>query len=125
MVFNGTGTAIHPEHLSSPLDFCGVRVTRTLVLCVCFVDRCLSLCIFLLAIVLSVLRFTAFDYSFGIFKLFLMSRYIRSITCNRSSYQEGRVGILLTGLTTKHVCTCNKLGYRFPRLYTFVFFCIQ
>ena len=31
-----------PEHLSSPLVFSGVRVTWSLVLCVCFVDRCLS-----------------------------------------------------------------------------------
>ena len=31
-----------PEHLSSTTIVCGVRVTRTLVLCVCFVDRCLS-----------------------------------------------------------------------------------
>jgi hypothetical protein len=30
-----------PEHLSSPPVFSGVRVTRSLVLCVCFVDRCL------------------------------------------------------------------------------------
>jgi len=29
-----------PEHLSSPTVFSGVRVTRFLVLCVCFVDRC-------------------------------------------------------------------------------------
>ena len=28
----------HPEHLSSPPVFSGVRVTRSLVLCVCFVD---------------------------------------------------------------------------------------
>ena len=35
-----------PEHLSSPPVFCGVRVTRYLVLCVCFVDRCLSFCTF-------------------------------------------------------------------------------
>jgi hypothetical protein len=27
-------------------DFSGVRVTRSLVLCVCFVDRCLSFCTF-------------------------------------------------------------------------------
>jgi hypothetical protein len=41
----------------------GVRVTRSLVLCVCFVDRCLSLCpFFLLIIVLSVLRCTDSDY---------------------------------------------------------------
>ena len=31
-----------PEHLSSPAVFSGVRVTRSLVLCVCFVERCLS-----------------------------------------------------------------------------------
>jgi hypothetical protein len=35
-----------PEHLSSPPVFSGVRVTRSLVLCVCFVDRCLSFCAF-------------------------------------------------------------------------------
>jgi hypothetical protein len=34
------------EHLSSQPVFSGVRVTRSLVLCVCFVDRCLSFCIF-------------------------------------------------------------------------------
>ena len=42
--------------------FSGVRATRSLVLCVCFVDRCLFFCLFLLAIVLSVLRFTDVDY---------------------------------------------------------------
>ena len=33
-----------PEHMCSPLVFSEVRVTRSLVLCVCFVDRCLSFC---------------------------------------------------------------------------------
>ena len=37
-----------PEHLRSPSVFSGVRVTRSLVLYACFVDRCLSFCIFLL-----------------------------------------------------------------------------
>ena len=37
---------IFPEHLSLPSVFSGVRVTRSLVLCVCFVDRCLSFCTF-------------------------------------------------------------------------------
>ena len=56
------------EHLSSPLVFSGVRVTRSLVLCVMF---CRSLFVlFLLAIVFSVLLwFTDSDYlplvSFG------------------------------------------------------------
>jgi len=35
-----------PEHLSSPPVFSGVFVTRSLVLYVCFVDRCLSFCTF-------------------------------------------------------------------------------
>jgi hypothetical protein len=35
-----------PEHLSSPPVFSGVRITRSLVLYVCFVDRCLSFCTF-------------------------------------------------------------------------------
>ena len=35
-----------PEHLSSPLCFSGICVTWSLVLCVCFVDRCLSFCTF-------------------------------------------------------------------------------
>ena len=45
--------------------FSGVRVTRSLVLCVCFVDRCLSLC--------SIFFWQDSDYPFGIFKLFLNS----------------------------------------------------
>jgi hypothetical protein len=59
--------------------FSGVRVTRSLVLYVCFVDRCLSFkfVLFLLAIVLSVLlRYTDSDYPFGIFKLYLISHFI-------------------------------------------------
>jgi len=35
-----------PEHASSPPDFSGVRVNRSLLLCVCFVDRCVSFCPF-------------------------------------------------------------------------------
>ena len=35
-----------PEHLSLPPVFNGVRVTRSLVSCVCFVYRCLSCCSF-------------------------------------------------------------------------------
>jgi len=32
-----------PEHPSSPPVFSGIRVTRSLALCVCYVDRCLSI----------------------------------------------------------------------------------
>ena len=66
-----------PEHLSSPPVCSGVHVTRSLVLCVCLIYRCLFFCPFLLAIVLSVLlRFMDFHYPFGIFKLFLCKIYV-------------------------------------------------
>ena len=70
------------EHLSSPPVFSGVRVTRSLVLCVCFVDRCLYLCTFFLAIVLYVLLpYIDSDYPFGIFKLFLKGSW-----CSHNHY---------------------------------------
>jgi hypothetical protein len=43
---SGVGTAYPSEHLSSLRFFSGVRVTRSLALCVCFVDHCLSFCTF-------------------------------------------------------------------------------
>jgi hypothetical protein len=53
-----------------------VRVAQSLVFCVVF---CTSLFVFfLLAIVLSVLRFTADDYLFGILDLRLMITYLVS-----------------------------------------------
>ena len=51
-------------------------VTQSLVLYVCFVDRCLSFCTFSLAIMLSVLlRYTDYDCPSGIFKLFFNRNY--------------------------------------------------
>ena len=65
------------EHLSSPSIFSGVRVTRSLVLCVCFVDLCLSFCPISFHIVFSVLlRFTKSDHPFGIFNLFLCKYHL-------------------------------------------------
>jgi len=53
----------------APLVFSVTRVTRSLVLCVCFVDRCLSFCTFSFehCVVCS-----SSIYPFGIFKLFLL-----------------------------------------------------
>ena len=61
------------ERLNSPQVFSGVRVTRSLVLCVCFFYIVVCPFVpFLLAIVLSViLRYLDSDYPFGIFKLLL------------------------------------------------------
>jgi hypothetical protein len=46
MAFVEQKLLIIPEHPSSPPVFSGVRVTQSLVLYVCFVDRCLSICTF-------------------------------------------------------------------------------
>ena len=43
----------------------------------------------------------------------------------RSDYQDERVGIPLTGLTTPHVCACPKPRHGFPTVYVAVFFCVQ
>ena len=59
-----------PEQLISPPIFNGVRVTRSLGLCICFVDRCLSFCTFSFGHFV-LLRYTDSDYPFGIFKLFI------------------------------------------------------
>jgi hypothetical protein len=54
----------HPEHMSSPSDSSGVRVTRSLVICVMF---CRSMFVLLLlSIVVSVLlQFTDSNFPFG------------------------------------------------------------
>jgi hypothetical protein len=51
--------------MSSPPVFSGIRVTGSLVLCVCFVYRCLSICNFPFG------HYTDYDYPFDIFKLFI------------------------------------------------------
>ena len=63
------GTAYPYKHMRSSPVFIWIRVTRFLVFYVLFADRYLSFSPFSLAIVLSVLRFTASDYPFGIFSL--------------------------------------------------------
>jgi len=67
------------EHLSSALGFSGIRIARFLVVCVVFYSSLFVLMSLSLSIVLSVLlRFTAYHYPFGIFKLF-MCAYCRPV----------------------------------------------
>ena len=64
-----------PENLSSPPVFSGVRVTRSLVLCVCFVDRCLSFffwslcCLFFLDLRILIIRLVSSNSSSNQLKL--------------------------------------------------------
>jgi len=68
---SGAETAYPPRAPEFPPDFSGVRVTLSLVLCVCFVDRCLSFSPFSFGQLSVLRRSTDSDYPFGIFKLFL------------------------------------------------------
>ena len=56
-------------NMNSPTVLSWARVIPSLVLCVCFVDRCLSLCTFSFGH--CVVCSSDSDYPFGIFKLFL------------------------------------------------------
>ena len=65
-----------PEHLSSPLVFSGVRVTRPLVLYICLLVVECPFVLFLLAIVLSVLlRYTDSDCLFLYLQALLKTHY--------------------------------------------------
>ena len=70
-------------------DFSGVRVTRSLVSCACFVDRCLSFCTFSFGhcIVCSSSIYGIWLPPFGIFKLFLLlpSKYRETLPRNGPS----------------------------------------
>ena len=59
-----------PKHLNSPTVFSGVHIPRSLVLCVCLVDRCLSFCPFSFChCVVCSSSIYGSDYPFGNFKL--------------------------------------------------------
>ena len=79
-----------PEHLSSPVVFSGVRVTRSLVLYVCFEDRCLSFCTFSFGhcVVWSSSIYRFWLPPFGIFKLFLKKHYMIILTQDPSFWEN-------------------------------------
>ena len=73
------------ENMNSPQVFSGVRVALSLVFCVMFCRLLFVVCSVVLclwAIVLSVLRYTASGYPFGIFKTFLW----QFIYCNNQGH---------------------------------------
>ena len=83
-----------PEHLSSPPAFSGVRVTLSLVLCVCFVDRCLS--------------------------YFFWSFFVCSLSSSIYGFCRGR-DRMIVGFTLymiKFVSNLRQVG-RFPRVFRF------
>jgi len=94
-IFFGKKIILISDFLYSPPVFSGVRVTRSLVLCECFVDRCLSFCTFSFG-QCFLLRYTDSDCPFGIVKLFLLtSIYI---------YQPFNIGLNLHLLLLIRTC---------------------
>jgi hypothetical protein len=107
-----------PEHLSSPPDFSGARVTRSFALCVCFVGRFLFF--ILLVIMLSVLQFTTSGYPFGIFKLFLCKIYVLLWVCiSIMTLSSLLCFILFINLASTTVMIIMKL------IVSVVIFCLQ
>ena len=79
-----------PEHLNSPPVFSGVRVTRSLVLCVCFVDRCLSFSLWPLCRLVCSSSIYGFWLPFGIFKVYFLTISIMdSISCKNNGKDKG------------------------------------
>jgi len=78
---SGAGTAYPSGAQKFTHVYSGVRVTRSVVLCVCFVDRCLSFCTFSFGhCVVSSSPFTESDYTFGIFKLFFLVHHVEEMS---------------------------------------------
>ena len=86
---NGAGTAYLPVHQSSSRVFSWVRVDRSLVLCVCFVDRYLSICPF------------SFDHCVvcsSIYVFWLSHIYLQTYLRVKDSWLHGRWNRTITTL---------------------------
>ena len=90
---NRDGAGLHsiPEHLSSPSVFSVVRVTRSIALCVCFVDRRLTFSFFSFGHCVVCPSYTDSDYPI----LYLQTLLINSTNINRINH-------LSTHLITVH-----------------------
>ena len=104
-----------PEHQGSLPVFSGVRVTRSLVVYVCFVDRCLSFCTFSFGHCV-VCSYTDSDCPCSIFKLFLESdrEHVETITncIKHVKTSAGRkiIYVLLTSVLAM-ILICIKQRY--------------
>ena len=84
-----------PEHMSSPPVFSVVRFTPSLVLCVCFADRCFSFCtVFfwsLCCLFFDIRIMVSSNSSYRIYKkkLIKLPKLIKRIVCQFSQYYWG------------------------------------
>jgi hypothetical protein len=85
------------EHRNSP-GFSGIRVTRTLTVYVCFVDRCLSFCIF---VFFWPLCFLFFDIRIRIAPLYFLNRNMNTFYWNNSKLRNMLLCVLLNTIIGK------------------------
>jgi hypothetical protein len=92
-----------PEHLSSPPVFSEVRVNRSLVLYICFVDRCLSFSIF------------SFGHcaicSSSIYGLWLLLWYLQTLLRHDPGQVHNRRKVQTTQIFGKRHCALEGLIY--------------
>jgi hypothetical protein len=102
-IFGGAGTANPSGTPEFTPGFNGVCVTRSLVVCVCFVDRCLSFCPFSFGhCVVCSSAIHVFWLLFGIFKLFKTTTEIFIYHC------------IITGLVSSaDLCYHTSYGYTY------------
>ena len=114
-----------PEHLSSTSVFSGIRVTRSLALYVCFVDRCLSFCTFFfwplcclfffdIRILIAPLVSSNSSYSNSFFEM-----SVPSWESERSSICELLVSIILRFLVGFWNYSRNAVLFRFSFYFNF------
>jgi hypothetical protein len=94
-----------PGHLSSPPGFSGASITRSLALCIGFVDRCLSFCTF------------SFGHrvvcSSSIYGFWLPLRYLQTLLLVWVQYKKSKVNIY----------TYSYLRFRYITAETVIGFC--
>ena len=99
-----------PEHLSSPPIFSGVCFTRSLVLCVCFVDRCLSFffwplcCLFFFDILIPPLLSSNSASGYPKYKNFVLWSFVlclsKNVSCDCLSVTSYTLWFYSTGART-------------------------
>ena len=105
------------ERLSSPPVFSEVRVTRTLVLCVCFVDRCLSFCTFSFGHCVVCSSIYGFWLPLQTLLIVILWNCVMSITvnnncnCNHGNYREENCNCNHDNYREQN-CNCNHDNYR-------------
>ena len=100
-----------PEHMSSPPVFNGVRVARSLVLCVCFVDH-------MLLFVLLSFFFRPFFCLF-FFELWIMLTLLESLTSSQDNYRLCKI----VHTMSRQIKTVNILQENFMQYKTNLWYC--